>query len=134
MTKVCKRTTRKAVSRKQTSSRKIEQMKNTTLRSTIGGNGNMYITMNQKDEWGRTTIIREIKKDKAQDFATMIASGGNITNTPPSITSCALSSSSQQLVPHKRQLVPHNVVDRPATVNLGLMFLSQMGGFLGMQK
>jgi predicted nucleotide-binding protein len=45
---------------------------NATQRMTTGSNGNAYITINQQDEWGRTTITREIKKNKLQDYMTTI--------------------------------------------------------------
>lgn len=47
---------------------KNETFDNTTQRMTTGSNGNAFITVNQQDEWGRTTIIREIKKEKVGDY------------------------------------------------------------------
>ena len=47
---------------------KSEAFDSSTQRMTTGANGNAYITINQRDEWGRTTIIREIKKDKISEY------------------------------------------------------------------
>lgn len=38
--------------------------KDATERMTEGANGKIYITTTQKDKYGRTTIIREIKREK----------------------------------------------------------------------
>ena len=47
---------------------KNETFDNATQRMTTGSNGNAFITVNQQDEWGRTTIIREIKKEKINEY------------------------------------------------------------------
>ena len=65
---------------------------------TTGANGNAYITINQQDQWGRTTIIREIKKDKINDYMATIKD--NIKNKKD------------------------NKID--GKTNLGLMFMSQL--------
>ena len=55
-----------------------------TQRMTTGVNGNAFITVSQQDEWGRTTVTREIFKDKVQEFTAITQStapgqcGGNI--------------------------------------------------------
>jgi hypothetical protein len=53
---------------KTTTKVKSETFASATQRMTTGVNGNAYITINQQDEWGRTTIIREIKKDKIHSY------------------------------------------------------------------
>jgi hypothetical protein len=50
-----------------TEKRACDSIPAATQRMTTGANGNAYITVNQQDEWGRTTITREIFKDKAQE-------------------------------------------------------------------
>lgn len=47
---------------------KAKMFDNATQRMTTGSNGNAFITVNQQDEWGRTTIIREIKKEKVGEY------------------------------------------------------------------
>ena len=42
---------------------------NTTKRITTSVNGNLFITVNQRDDYGRTYSVREIRADKAQEFA-----------------------------------------------------------------
>ena len=51
---------------------KSDSFDNTSQRMTTGSNGNAFITINQQDEWGRTTIIREIKKEKINDYMTTV--------------------------------------------------------------
>lgn len=66
------RTTEKIVS---------EDFDNATQRMTTGANGNAFITLNQQDEWGRTTVIREIKKEKLNEYMTTVkASETNLVN------------------------------------------------------
>ena len=77
---------------------KAETFDNATQRMTTGANGNAYITINQQDQWGRTTIIREIKKDKINDYMATIKD--NIKNKKD------------------------NKID--GKTNLGLMFMSQL--------
>jgi hypothetical protein len=73
-----------------------------TQRLTKGSNGNAFITVNQQDEWGRTTIIREIKKDKINDYmATVKNNKDNKVNGKPNI-GLAFMSFMSNLVPRKR--------------------------------
>ena len=52
--------------------------KNSTIRKTIGKNGNAFITIHQQDAFGRTTIIREIKKEKFGSFGAMAGNGSMV--------------------------------------------------------
>lgn len=58
-----------------------KKLENTTQRLTTGRNGNAFITINQRDEWGRTTIIREVVADKMNDFQKMM--GTNLKLVSP---------------------------------------------------
>ena len=76
----------------------IKKCDNFTQSITTNTNGNVLITVNQQDQWGRTTIIREIKKDKINDYMATIKD--NIKNKKD------------------------NKID--GKTNLGLMFMSQL--------
>jgi hypothetical protein len=69
---------------KQTEKQLSLNIPGATQRMTTGVNGNAFITVSQKDQWGRTTVTREIFKDKIQEFTAITQAtapgqcGGNI--------------------------------------------------------
>jgi hypothetical protein len=57
-----------------------EKFENSKQKATVGVNGNVYISVTQVDSCGRTTIIREIKKDKVSEYEKRVQSdeGGDM--------------------------------------------------------
>ena len=72
---------------KRTRVEECKKVKDATKRLTTGVNGNTYISVIERDERGRTTIIREIKASKASEFASMMNTEVTApANTAESIT------------------------------------------------
>ena len=57
---------------KLTDRKKSDRFADARQTTTVGVNGNVFITVNQNDEWGRTTITREIKKNKIQEYQKVV--------------------------------------------------------------
>lgn len=69
---------------KQSVRQQCVHLANATQRMTTGVNGNAFLSMTQHDEYGRTTITREIYKDKIPEYARLVQAtpadrcGGNL--------------------------------------------------------
>lgn len=56
---------------------------NATKRLTESANGDIYMSVTQRDQWGHTTVIRHVKADKAHEFAAATAAASSQQQKSP---------------------------------------------------
>lgn len=124
--------------------------KDTTKKATIAKNGNLFLTINQKDQYGRTTITREIKHQHVHQFKHLLnneatsvqpkepsriidlTDDSGSTATPlicyPSQNKALVPKQNGSKFPHQRQLFPLSQQNQSLPQNnLAMMFFSMLG-------